>query len=144
MMPTLGAVNYAASYFTYKTPTPIHGTPTHKALKQLKQELRTNSSSEESYLGGGGHGYLELVSSNAKYTAIVSTSAAFRALNYLVPLIIPHETDQVAAFTLSEQYNKNKRLYYECKNARKSLQRHIQDAINPNTWRYLSTKTLKL
>ena len=33
----LGTVNYAASYFKYKTPTPIQGAPTNKTLKRLKQ-----------------------------------------------------------------------------------------------------------
>ena len=50
---TLGAVDYAASYFKYKTPTPIQGAPTNKMLKRLKQELRANPSSVESDLGGG-------------------------------------------------------------------------------------------
>ena len=50
---TLGAVDYVASYFKYKTPTPIQGTPTYKALKRLKAELRANASSVETDLGGG-------------------------------------------------------------------------------------------
>ena len=33
---TPGTVDYDASYFKYKTPTPIHGTPTNTALKPLK------------------------------------------------------------------------------------------------------------
>ena len=58
---TLGTVDYATSYFKYKTPTPIQGTPTNKTLKRLKTELRANASSVESDLGGGNHGYLGLV-----------------------------------------------------------------------------------
>ena len=54
---TLGTVNYAASYFKYKTPTPIQGAPTYKSLKRLKAELRANASSVEMDLGGGDHGY---------------------------------------------------------------------------------------
>ena len=58
---TTGAVDYALSYFKYKTPTPIQVTPTNKALKRLKRELRANASSVESDLGGRDHGYLGLV-----------------------------------------------------------------------------------
>ena len=32
---TTGAVDYAASYFKYKTPTPIQGAPTNKTLKEF-------------------------------------------------------------------------------------------------------------
>ena len=35
----LSAVDYSASYFKYKTLTPIQGAPTNKTLKRLKQEL---------------------------------------------------------------------------------------------------------
>ena len=57
----LGTIDYASSYFKCKTPTPIRGIPTHKALKRLKTELQANASSVESDLGGGNHGYLGLV-----------------------------------------------------------------------------------
>ena len=64
---TLGAVDYAASYFKYETPTPIQGAPTNKTLKRLKQELWANASNVESDLGGGEHGYLGLVLTDAEY-----------------------------------------------------------------------------
>ena len=45
-------IDYAASYFKFKKATPIQGTPTNKALKRLKAELRANASSVETDLGG--------------------------------------------------------------------------------------------
>ena len=84
---TLGAVNYAASYFKYKTPTPIQGALTNKTLKRLKQELRANASSVESDLGGGDHGYLGLVITNAEYTTVTATP--FVPPTYHVTLTIP-------------------------------------------------------
>ena len=65
-----GAVDYAASYFKFKTPTPIIGAPTHTTLKRLKQELRANASSVERDLGDGDHGYLGLVLDEAEYAKI--------------------------------------------------------------------------
>ena len=62
---TPGAIDYASSYFKYKTPTPIRGEPTNKALKRLQTELRANASSVETDLGGGDHGYLGLVLTDA-------------------------------------------------------------------------------
>ena len=57
-------IDYASSYFKYKTPTPICSKPIHKSLKRLKLELKANASSVETDLGGGDHGYLGLVLNN--------------------------------------------------------------------------------
>ena len=67
---TTGIIDYAASYFKYKTPTPIQGEPTNKALKRLKTELQANASSVKSNLGGGDHGYLVLVLSDVEYANV--------------------------------------------------------------------------
>ena len=125
---TLGAVDYAGSYFKYKTPTPIQGTPTHKSLKRLKAELRANASSVETDLGGGDHGYLGLVLSDAEYAKIVP-NAAFIAPLFPHTLVIPNTVTQVEAFTLRDTHAEKKGLYYECKNVEKALQRHVQDAL---------------
>ena len=131
---TAGAVDYAASYFKYKTPTPIIGAPTNKTLKRLKQELRANASSVESDLGGGDHGHLGLVLDDPEYAAISAT--AFTAPPYPATLTIPTTVTQVEALNLREAHREAKRAYYECKNVEKALQRHIQDAIED---KYLET-----
>ena len=124
---TTGAVNYAAPYFKYKTLTPIQGAPTNKTLKRLKQELRANASSVESDLGGGNHGFLSLVLTDAEYTLISNTP--FVAPAYPAALNIPTGTDQIDALNLREQHKEAKQAYYQCKTVEKALQRHIQDAI---------------
>ena len=108
---TTGAVNYASSYFKYKTPTPIQGTPTNKALKRLKQELRANASSVESILGGGDHGYLGLVLTDAEYAKVSATP--FVAPTYPTNLRIPGTADQITALNLREKHKEKKRAYYE-------------------------------
>ena len=126
---TLGSIDYASSFFKYKTPTPIQGTPSNKTLKRLKTELRANASSVESELGGGDHGYLGLVLTDQEYANIQPTPPPFVAPNYPAALTIPAGTDQVTALAMREQHNENQRRYYKCKNVEKALQRHIQDAI---------------
>ena len=59
-----GSIDYAASYFKYKTHIPIWDEPTNKALKHLKIELQANASSIESDLGGEDHVSLGLVLSD--------------------------------------------------------------------------------
>ena len=125
---SLGAVDYASLYFKYKTPTPIQGTPTHKTLKRLKAELRANASSVETDFRGGDHGYLGLVLSANEY-ADINPNHPFVAPIYPGELVIPNNATQVQAFTMQDRHAERKRIYYECKNVEKPLQRHIQDAI---------------
>ena len=63
-------VDYVTTYFPHKTPTLVRGEPTFIDLKRIKTELRANASSVESDLGGGDHGYLFLVLSDAEYRLI--------------------------------------------------------------------------
>ena len=99
---TLGAIDYATSFFKYKTPTPIHGAPTNKTLKRLKAELRANASSVESELGGGDHGYLGLVLTNMEYASIQPTPTPFLAPVYPAALNIVAGTDPVVALSMKE------------------------------------------
>ena len=91
-----------ASYFKYKTPTPIQGTPTYKALNQLKAKLCANASSVETDLGGGNHGYLGLVLSDAEYANVSPTPFVVPA--YPAPLNITANEKQVQAFKRRTQY----------------------------------------
>ena len=127
-MNSTGTVDYAASYFKYKTPTPIRGEPTNKSLKRLLSELRANASSVETDLGGGDHGYLGLVLSNVDYASIAGTMP-FTAPVYPGPLAIPAATCHVPALQLCEDHAEEKRQYLKCKNVEKALLRYIQDAL---------------
>ena len=111
---TTTRIDYASTYFPYPTPTPIQGEPTYKSLKRLKNELQANASSVESDLGGGDHGYLGLVLTDAEYALISATP--FVAPHYPAALTIPTGTDQVQALNLREKYKEDKRAYYACKN----------------------------
>ena len=125
---TLGTIDYASSYFKYKTPTPIRGEPTNKSLKRLKLELQANASSVETDLGGGNHGYLGLVLTDEEYASIPHTQP-FVPPNYPPPLSIPANATAIRALELKEEYHEAKRLYLECKNVEKALLRHIQEAL---------------
>ena len=111
---TLGAVDYATSYFKYKTPTPIQRDPTNKTLKRLKQELWENTSSVESDLGRGDHRYLGLVLTDAEYATVTATP--FVPPTYPATLTIPMGTDQVQALNLWQINKYAKHAYYECQN----------------------------
>ena len=84
----LGAIDHAAAYFKHKTKIPIRDQPNNKALKRLQTELQENSSSVETDLGGGNHGYLRLLKSDEE-CALVPNSQLFVAPTYLEALQIP-------------------------------------------------------
>ena len=72
-------VDYAATYFKYPTPNPIHGEPTNKTLNRLKTESRANSSSVDTDLGGGNHGYPGLILADQEYLRITPIPTQFQA-----------------------------------------------------------------
>ena len=110
-----GTLDYAASYFKYKIPTPIRGEPDHKSLKRLKKELRSNASSVETDLGGGNHGYLGLLEKDEDYDAIPDTQP-FAPPTCPSPLTTSQDSTPMQALELKEQHKEQKRLYLECKN----------------------------
>ena len=83
----LSGLNYAASFFKFKRPTPIQGTPTKKTLKWLNAKFRANASSIETDLGLGDYNYLGLVLSGTEYQLIKPTPQKFDALLFPGPLI---------------------------------------------------------
>ena len=84
----IAIIDYATSYFKYKTPTPIRREATNKALKRLQTELQANASSIETDLGGGNHGYLALVLTDEEYASIPNTQP-FVVPTYPPLLVIP-------------------------------------------------------
>lgn len=124
-------VDYVQTYFTHKVPTRIHGKPTYPGLKTLKQELRANASSVDSNLGGGNHGYLGLVLTDAEYQAIPGVGAGnlFVAPAYPPALVIPLGTDPVAALSLRDFHKDAIQAYRECAQVEKLLCDHLQNSV---------------
>ena len=125
---TTSRVDYASTYFPYKTPTPIQGEPTYKTLKRLKNELRANASSVDTDLGGGDHGFLGLVLTEAEYER-VAPGHPFTAPDFPGTLTIPRGTDTVDAMNLREQHKQDIRLYRECREVERALLRHVTTAV---------------
>ena len=122
-------VDYATLYFKYPVPTPINGEPTNKTIKRLKQELRANSSSVETDLGGGDHGYLGLYLSDVEYANIIPQPTRFEAPVWPGTLTIDPAATAVEAVHAKEVHHEAMRIYRECKNVEKALLRHTQNAL---------------
>ena len=121
-------IDYASTYFPYKTPTPITGESTFKSLKRLKNELQANASSVDTDLGGEDHGYLGLVLTENEYAKVVPNTS-FIAPNFPGPLIICPRTDIVETMNLREAHKRDTSLYRECREVEKALLRHITTAV---------------
>ena len=125
-----GNIDYATFYFKYSNHNPINGKPTNKSLKRLKTELRANASIVDTDLeGGGNHGYLGLVLSNAEYAQINPTPGAFVAPNFPGALVIKPAFIIMQAVQKRETHNEEITLYREYKNVEKSLLRHMQTVV---------------
>ena len=61
--------------FPYPTLTKIHGRPTYLGLRKIENEITANASSVHSDLGGGMHGHLGLVKSDADYAKVAPGTA---------------------------------------------------------------------
>ena len=98
-----GTIDYVASYFKCKIPTPIRREPDYKSLKRLKKELQSNASSVETYLGGGNHGYLALVLTVDVCNAMPDTEP-FEPPYFPPPLVMPPDATAIQASELKEQH----------------------------------------
>ena len=67
--------DYVIKKFEFKMFTKIHGKPSVKSLLQLFREVKRNSQSVRTTLGGGQHGYLALIMDPVVYNSIPTTTA---------------------------------------------------------------------
>ena len=79
-------------------------------------------------MGRENHGYLALVLIEEQCVQIPNTEQ-FIVPSYPLPLVILSISILIIALELKEMYVERKRLYLECKNVKKALLRHIQEAI---------------
>ena len=87
-------MNYKDFYFEHPVLTKIRGEPTYEALHHLKNELKANASSVPTTLGGGNHGYLDMILTPAGYHRIPPENQFARPPN---PGVLVHNPSGTAA-----------------------------------------------
>jgi hypothetical protein len=128
-MSSLSTVNYRDNLFEYPELTKIHGEPTYESLKILQNELKTNSQTVHTVLGGANHGYLGIVLSPAQYAMI--SPVAFEEPEHPGPLVIPANVTQQRLATLQSLHAKAVRLFREYTGFKKALIQQIVKALDP-------------
>ena len=90
------SVEIICSTFEHQTIQPYTDEPDYDAIKSVHNNLKANAASIPSTLGGGKHGLLGLIMSNATYL-LVSNTAFLHPTN---PGLLPNiPTDATAAFS---------------------------------------------
>ena len=114
--------NYWETTFEYTDLTTIHGKPTYDSLAILLNQPKANSQSVQTLLGGGQHGYLDLLLSPTQ-NAIIVLNTPFIYPSHPGPLNLPtyqlpHVTQQLTA-----QHAENVRVFHKCCHLEQVLQK---------------------
>ena len=120
--------NYRETLFEYPDLSSMHGEPTYETLRVLTNQLKANARSVHTTLGGGQHGHLGLVLTQAQY-AILSPTPYIRQPRpprleipaYQLPHVV--QTEQA-------RYNEALRLFNECNNVEQALRQQIIKAVD--------------
>ena len=127
MTSTTANIDYINTSFEFTTLTKIHDVPTYELLKKIKNELKTNATKVQCDLGGGAHGHLGLLLSDAEYTALTTTT-------YARPThpgtFTPGSGDTNYQITVKREDHKEKiRLYRECNAVEQALLKQLTEAL---------------
>ena len=104
-------INYKDTLFKRSNLTPIHGKPTFKTLHKFQNEIKANSKSVYSNMGGGAHDHLVLVLTNVQY-ALISPTPFFYP-THPVLLIVLDDTTAHANSNMRIAHTKEVCLFHE-------------------------------
>ena len=121
------SIDYKGS-FEYPNITKIHGQPTYETLQTLLNELKSNTGSIPSTLGGGANGHLGLVLDARQYS-MISRFPYIRPI-FPGPLIIPPNTPPQMAVLFQSQHKEHMRIYREVQGVENALRQQITGAID--------------
>ena len=128
-MTLTSSVNYIDSYFEHSVLTTICREPTYETPHHLNNELIANASSVPTTLGGGNHGYLVMVLTQADYHRISPNDPFTRRPNPGV--LVPNPNGTVAQIVGAENIHiLTKYIYLETLLLERTFIQQIIKAIN--------------
>jgi hypothetical protein len=128
------------TYFQHKVLTKIHGKPTYESVQNVLTELKANAGSVPTTLGGGQHGHLGLLLSDARYTALAYTLHWVSPGNpgpFLPPITGTGPQIEGAKVVWQEL----KQTFELCQATEKALIAQVVEAIDPIYLRALLNRT---
>ena len=135
----MSSTNYRTDFFEFDTLTPIRGKPDFQSLTTLKNQIKANAQAVPSTLGGGNHGLLGLVLTDAEY-AVVSADP-FVSEPYPGALHFEQGTTALQSKMIEDAYKKRMKLYEMCIGVEKALKQQIVKAVHEDWLRPLRNAT---
>jgi hypothetical protein len=118
------------TYFQHKVLTKIHGKPTYESLQNVNTELKANASSVPSMVGGGHHGHLGLLLSNARYITLVDT-IPWETPGNPGPFVPPEAGTGPRIEAAKDVWRELKHEFELCQATEKALIAQLVDTIDP-------------
>jgi hypothetical protein len=125
----INAINYRTSYFEYPDLTRISGEPTYETIHTLINQIKANSMSVHSNLGGGAHGHLGLVLQDQAYAMVSNTP--YERPDHPGVLNIPMNATRHAMDNLARTHEEALRVFHEVRGIERALIQQIIAAVEP-------------
>ena len=125
---TTKAANYPKTHFPHPDLTKINGTPTYASLHTIFMQLKANTMSVHSNLGGGRHGHLGLLLTPQQY-ALISPIPYIQPLYPPAP-IYPQFLTQQQLTVITNGYKKALQIFHTVENVERALIQQIIEAID--------------
>jgi hypothetical protein len=120
--------DYIRNQFLHQELRPIRdGPPGYEEITRLTQQVRANVSSIDSDLGGGDHGYLGLVMTDAAY-AVIAPGTPFVAT--ALPILDATANTGAQIAHAQQEYNKAKEVYDTTRRVKRSILQQIMTAVS--------------
>ena len=132
-------INYKDTLFCRSNFTPIHGEPTFKTLHKLWKNIKANFKSVISNLGGGAHGHLGLVLTDAQYTLISPTPFVYPT--HPGPISVPYGTTAHANSNMWIAHTKRVILFIEVMGVGQPLMQQVFFTVKEAYLAYISKRT---
>ena len=127
-MATAPSIDSILESFPYPNIPPIQGQPTYQSIADLTKTACENAASVPSVSGGGAHGHLGIVLSDAQYTALTGVAYNPPVDPGPTPTIPPGTTGpQIAA--IERQFKEEQRIFQTHANVDAALKQQIQNAV---------------
>jgi hypothetical protein len=123
-------VNYRELFFEYTDLDRIHGEPNPENLLRFQKQLKANARSVYSNLGGGQHGHLFLVLSDAAYALISNTP--FIRPTHPGTLVIPAGNTEAQIRALKDAHKVQLTNFKEVTGVEQALKQQIIKAVDDN------------
>ena len=129
MASSLQDPDYKNNFFQHPELILIHGEPTTAALIILRNEVKANTMTVFTTLGGGARGHLGLVVDAPTYTTIPDTQPYIRPV-HPGPLVLAQNVTQYQIVLTRDQHQENMRLFREANAVERALIQQIVAAID--------------